>query len=318
MGTKAAKATLRSDVSLERESAAHTAALNSLAKYSAESNDLAKRKHAVEFWSMTHVRDTPQGKAYWERQLDARLAEDVGLVAIPPTSARDGGAAHAAPLVTGAASSTASSTSIAAVAAAEVAETAALAPAAVSAQSTLACAAATASGTIASSAWTPATLGAHPEHVNDSAKAVAARAATSAEPAARRRPGAHEACADVDTQRRRAASVADAAAMERVDAAEYLAHAEAQRFHPERRVALVRQQAAADAAKAATAKAAASHAATDAAEAAAANAAATQAAADAAEAAAATAAATRAAADDAKAPAATAAATQMSAAADGG
>jgi len=214
MGTKAAKAAFRSDVSLERESAAHTAALNSLAKSSAERNDLAKRKHAVEFWSMPHVRDTPQGKAYWARQLDARLAEEGGLAAIPATSVRVGGAAHAAPLATGAASSTAASTSIAAVAAAEVAETAALAPAAVSAQSTLACAAATASGTIASSAWTPATLGAHPEHVNDSAKAVAARAATSAEPAARRRPGAHEARADVGTQRRRAPAVAAAAAKE--------------------------------------------------------------------------------------------------------
>jgi len=214
MGTKAAQAALRSDVSFERESAAHRAALNSLAKVSAERNDLAKRKHAVEFWSMTRVRDMPQGKAYWERQLEARLADEVGLVAIPPTSAWDGGATHAAPLATGAASLTAASTSIAAVAAAEVAETAALAPAAVSAQSTLACAAATASGIIASSAWTPPTLGAHPEHVNDTAKAVAARAATSAEPAARRRPGAHEARADVGTQRRRAPAVAAAAAKE--------------------------------------------------------------------------------------------------------
>jgi len=83
-------------------------------------------------------------------------------------------------------------------------------------------------------------------------------------------------------------------------------------------VALVRQQAAADDAKAATAKAAAPQAAEDAAKAAANNAPATQAAADAAEAAAATNAATQTVADTAKAAAATAAATQMSAAADGG
>jgi len=79
--TKAAKAAFRSDVSLERESAAHTAALNSLAKSSAKRNELAKRKHAIEFWSMPHVRDTAQGKAFWEKQLDARLAEKSGRTA---------------------------------------------------------------------------------------------------------------------------------------------------------------------------------------------------------------------------------------------
>ena len=81
VGTKAAKAAFRSDISLERESAAHTAALNSLAKTSAERNELAKRKHTIEFWSMPHVRDTAQGKAFWENQLDARLAEDSGRTA---------------------------------------------------------------------------------------------------------------------------------------------------------------------------------------------------------------------------------------------
>jgi len=81
VGTKAAKAAFRSDISLERESAAHTAALNSLAKSSAERNELAKRKHTIEFWSMPHVRDTAQGKAFWENQLDARLAEDSGRTA---------------------------------------------------------------------------------------------------------------------------------------------------------------------------------------------------------------------------------------------
>jgi len=81
VGTQAARATFRSGVSRERESAAHTAANNYLAKSSAERSELAKRKHSIEFWSMPCVRDTAQGMVFWEKQPDARLAEDSGRTA---------------------------------------------------------------------------------------------------------------------------------------------------------------------------------------------------------------------------------------------
>jgi len=79
--TKASKATFRLDVSLEREVAAHSAALNSSSKSSAERNELAKRKHSIESWFLPLVRDTAQGKAFWQKQLDARLDEDSGRTA---------------------------------------------------------------------------------------------------------------------------------------------------------------------------------------------------------------------------------------------
>ena len=69
IGTKAAKEFSRIEAALQRESVAHTAALNSIARSAAE-------RSTVAFWSSPMAANTEEGRAWWAREASRRLREE--------------------------------------------------------------------------------------------------------------------------------------------------------------------------------------------------------------------------------------------------
>ena len=69
IGTRAAKTFSRIEAAMQRESVAHTTALNSIAKSAAE-------RSTVAFWSSPMAANTGEGRAWWAREASRRLRDE--------------------------------------------------------------------------------------------------------------------------------------------------------------------------------------------------------------------------------------------------
>jgi len=82
IGTKAAKAFSRIEAALQRESVAHTTALNSIAQSAAE-------RSTVAFWSSPMAANTEEGRAWWAREASRRLRDERDGHPVANTNAPD-------------------------------------------------------------------------------------------------------------------------------------------------------------------------------------------------------------------------------------